>query len=204
MSKHDPPPGDGDAPGEGVTLKRLCVLLETYGARPDRWPDGERASAEALLARSPAARALAGDEASLDDLLGHAAAPAPSAALRARVLGLVAAPAAQPAPVASPAALPAADVVALRRPAGDGISALARLLGAVLGGPILRPVALAATFTVGIVVGVVTSTPAPARLDYLRTVAVAEVTGDATEIIVSELLEDELWPIDGFITLALR
>ena len=64
--------------------------------------------------------------------------------------------------------------------------------------------ALAATFTVGIVVGVVTSTPAPARLDYLRTVAVAEVTGDATEIIVSQLLEDELWPIDGFITLALR
>ena len=120
MSKHDPPPGDGDAPGEGVTLKRLCVLLETYGARPDRWPDGERASAEALLARSPAARALAGDEASLDDLLGHAAAPAPSAALRARVLGLAAAPAAQPAPVASPAALPAADVVALRRPAAMG------------------------------------------------------------------------------------
>ena len=197
MSKHDPPPGDGDTPGEGETLKRLYVLLETYGARPDRWPDSERAPAEALLARSPTARALAGDEASLDDLLDHAAAPAPSAALRARVLGLAAAP----TPVAP---LAAADFVALGRPAGDGASALVRLLGAFFGGPILRPAALAATFAVGIIVGVVTSTPAPARLDYLHTVAVAEVTGGATEIIVSELLEDELWPIDGFITLALR
>lgn len=200
MSKHDPPPGDGDTPGEGVTLKRLCFLLEAYGARPDRWPEGERAPAEALLARFPTARALAGGEASLDDLLDHAAAPAPSEALRARVLGLADAS----TPVAHPAAPPVAGVVALRRPAGDGAPALVRLLGAVFGGPILRPVALAATFAAGIVVGVVTSTPAPARLDYLHTVAVAEVTGGATEIIVSELLEDELWPIDGFTTLALR
>ena len=121
-------------------------------------------------------------------------APAPSAALRARVLDLAAAPAPPPA----------ADVVALRRPVGDGRSALAGRLGALVGGPVVRPAALAAAFAVGVVVGVATAVPAPARLDYLRTVDIAEVTGGATEIIVSELLEDELWPIDGFITLALR
>ena len=111
MSKHDPPPGDGDTPGEGVTLKRLCFLLEAYGARPDRWPEGERAPAEALLARFPTARALAGGEASLDDLLDHAAAPAPSEALARGVLGLADAS----TPVAHPAAPPVAGVVALRR-----------------------------------------------------------------------------------------
>lgn len=36
-----------------VTPRRLDELLAAYGADPRRWPDSERAGAQALLARSP-------------------------------------------------------------------------------------------------------------------------------------------------------
>ena len=184
-----------------MTLKRLCLLLETYGAAPARWPAGERAAALALLARSPTARALADAAGGLDRLLDAAPPPPPSAALRAAVIALNRA---TPAPVAAASASASAG----RRTAATLAAALlAAALRWLSRGVVLRPAALAAAFAVGVFAGGVATSgraPPPARLDYLATVSVAEVTGGATEIIVSELLEDELWPINGFITLAWR
>ena len=58
-----------------VTPQRLDELLAAYGADPRRWPDAERAGAQALLARSPelsarlnAARRL---DAALDQMDGE-------------------------------------------------------------------------------------------------------------------------------------
>jgi hypothetical protein len=36
-----------------VTAQRLNELLDAYGADPTRWPEAERAAAQALLARTP-------------------------------------------------------------------------------------------------------------------------------------------------------
>src|SRR5262245_34864145 len=70
-----------------MTLERLTRLLDALGARPERWPDGERDAAAALLARSATARAHRDAAAALDRLLDEAPAVAPSTALAARVLG---------------------------------------------------------------------------------------------------------------------
>lgn len=70
-----------------MNARRLAELLDVYGADPQRWPEDERAAAETLLATSPELRARAETAASLDALLDAApAAPAPSAALRDRIL----------------------------------------------------------------------------------------------------------------------
>lgn len=70
-----------------MTPDRFIALTEAYGADRRRWPDAERASAEAFAAARPdvAARALA-DAGSLDDLLFASRPPVPSAALRERVI----------------------------------------------------------------------------------------------------------------------
>jgi hypothetical protein len=68
------------------SVERLRALLEAYGAAPERWPDEERAGAEALLARSAAARAQRAEAEALDRLLDAAPVTAPSAALTGRVL----------------------------------------------------------------------------------------------------------------------
>jgi len=82
---------------------RLRQILDAYGARPERWPEAERAAARALLASSPAARAAQADAARLDALLDAAPAPpAPPAELAARIVA---------------AARPRARVVSLRRAA---------------------------------------------------------------------------------------
>ncbi len=69
-----------------VDLDRLELLLEAYGADARRWPADEREEALALLARSPAARALQREAAALDRLLDQATPPAPSPELMADVL----------------------------------------------------------------------------------------------------------------------
>lgn len=64
---------------ERDTLARFEALLDAYGAEPRRWPADRRAAAEALLARSPEARALQAAARRLDALLDAApAAPAPA------------------------------------------------------------------------------------------------------------------------------
>ena len=43
-----------------MMIWRFRRLISAYGADPGRWPPGQRSRAEALLARSPKARALLG------------------------------------------------------------------------------------------------------------------------------------------------
>jgi hypothetical protein len=83
-----------------MTSDRLTEIIAAYGAAPARWPEAERAAAQALLARSlatgaPAERArlqAALDEAAaLDGVLAGFAPPLPEAAL-ARVTAAVAFP----------------------------------------------------------------------------------------------------------------
>jgi hypothetical protein len=80
---------------------RLKRLLEAYGAESERWPPGDRQAALALLAASPAARALVAEARRLDRLLEAvpvgSTAPAATAALRRRIAALPAAPEADPA-----------------------------------------------------------------------------------------------------------
>ena len=52
-----------------MTPERLNALLAAYGARPERWPEGERAAALVLLATDPACAAPREAEARLDALL---------------------------------------------------------------------------------------------------------------------------------------
>jgi hypothetical protein len=50
-----------------LDLQRFKELLAAYGGRPERFPDGEREAALALLASSEDARALSAAESALDD-----------------------------------------------------------------------------------------------------------------------------------------
>mgnify|MGYP005810166613 CR=1 FL=1 len=72
--------------GTEMTLGRLSEIIDAYGASPARWPEGERAAAEALLERSEEARRLAGAAADLDLLLDLAPSAEPSADLAARIM----------------------------------------------------------------------------------------------------------------------
>jgi len=66
---------------------RLRALLEAYGAEPARWPEEERAAAQALVAAHPELRTLQGQEAALDAALVSET-PAVPEALLARVLAI--------------------------------------------------------------------------------------------------------------------
>jgi hypothetical protein len=56
-----------------ITLPRFEALLAAYGARLERWPDGERDAVHALLETSEEARALALEQRTMDVLfLVHA------------------------------------------------------------------------------------------------------------------------------------
>ena len=67
-------------------LERFERLVEAYGADPRRWPEAERAAAEAFLAGNAEARARMAAAAELDRLLALAPAIEPSDLLRQRVL----------------------------------------------------------------------------------------------------------------------
>jgi hypothetical protein len=71
---------------DAMTLERFSAMVEAYGARPERWPEAERAAALGLLERSPEAAAVRAAAARLDGLLDHVPTAAPSDALVARVL----------------------------------------------------------------------------------------------------------------------
>jgi len=51
-----------------LSLVRFRALATTYGAAISRWPEKERAAAQALLQESSAARALLAEEGALDTL----------------------------------------------------------------------------------------------------------------------------------------
>jgi len=69
-----------------VTLERLGVLLDAYGAAAERWPDTEREAARWLIAQSAAARARRDEAADVDRLLDALPVEAPSSSLAARVM----------------------------------------------------------------------------------------------------------------------
>jgi hypothetical protein len=69
-----------------MTLERFADLVGAYGARPERWPDAERAAALALLDRSPQARTRLAEAARLDAALDVVPATPPAPDLAARIL----------------------------------------------------------------------------------------------------------------------
>ncbi|PLX44703.1 MAG: hypothetical protein C0605_02115 [Hyphomicrobiales bacterium] len=101
----------------GATPQRLRDVIAAYGGDPGRWPDDERDGLLTLL-RGNAEAAAARDEArALDQVLDSAAAPPPSAALRAGILSVAA-----PAAPAGTGTTSSAKVIPFRRPdrAGEG------------------------------------------------------------------------------------
>ena len=68
-----------------LSRARLLELLDAYGADPVRWPESERAAAQALLARDPEAQLALQRAEQLDHLLDSAVALPPSAELRRKV-----------------------------------------------------------------------------------------------------------------------
>ena len=72
-----------------MTPERYLQLLDAYGADTRRWPDDERAAAEALAQTLPAALQAAQHEAAaLDALLAAHAVASPAPALAARIAQL--------------------------------------------------------------------------------------------------------------------
>ncbi len=69
-----------------MTREQFTSLLDTHGADPDRWPEGQRAAALALCAASPAAHGEWMAARRLDGLLAAARAPVPDPARQARIV----------------------------------------------------------------------------------------------------------------------
>ena len=69
-----------------MELGRFRMLVDAYGATPERWPDDERDGALALLATSTEAQALRHEAGRLDSALDQIPELAPSPALMARIL----------------------------------------------------------------------------------------------------------------------
>ncbi|MGJ3231285.1 MAG: hypothetical protein ACFE0P_05775 [Oceanicaulis sp.] len=68
-----------------MTLERFKALCQAYGGDLRRWPDVERADAQALAAQSERARYALADAAMLDAALSQARSPAPSPDLARRI-----------------------------------------------------------------------------------------------------------------------
>lgn len=66
--------------------ERFEQLLDAYGADPRRWPDSERAAAEAFAAQSAEAESALREAAALDAVLNQARAVPDTSALAARIL----------------------------------------------------------------------------------------------------------------------
>lgn len=114
-----------------IDLDRFLELVEAYGAEPERWPEGERAGALALLATSPEARAACREAAALDGLLDELRGFRPSTVLTARVLAAAPAKPAKPGSVLSAVLRSLWPARPIWQPAG-GLAAAA-LLGLAVG-----------------------------------------------------------------------
>jgi hypothetical protein len=69
-----------------MMIWRFRRLIAAYGADPARWPPGQRGRAEALLARSPTARALLAEAQAFDSLLLADAKPPADEQLAAAIM----------------------------------------------------------------------------------------------------------------------
>lgn len=157
-----------------MTLERFAAIMDAYGTSPARWPADERAAAEALLAETPAAQALAAEVAKLDLMLAAASVEAPSAALVERLM----------------AARPRAAVVAPAPQQDKGF--FRRLIEALwpYGSPVIPSGALAASIMLGVVLGSVADVSV---LDMSpANVAAAEM--ETGERLVALALADAPWP----------
>jgi hypothetical protein len=69
-----------------MDLNRFETLVTAYGAAPDRWPDDERAAAQAFARADPRAAALLAEADAIDALLFAHRVAEPSRTLRAMVI----------------------------------------------------------------------------------------------------------------------
>jgi len=71
---------------ERMDFARFEALVAAYGATPARWPEGERAAAEAFARADPRAGALLGEADTIDALLFAHRVAEPSRTLRTMVI----------------------------------------------------------------------------------------------------------------------
>ena len=69
-----------------MDLSRFETLVAAYGATPNRWPEEERAAAEAFAQADPRAAALLAEADAIDALLFAHKVPEPSRTLRTMVV----------------------------------------------------------------------------------------------------------------------
>ena len=69
-----------------MDLSRFETLVAAYGATPNRWPEEERAAAEAFARADPRAAALLAEADAIDALLFAHKVPEPSRTLRTMVI----------------------------------------------------------------------------------------------------------------------
>jgi hypothetical protein len=79
-----------------MNLDRFAALVDAYGSSPARWPEAERAAAQALLATSAEARRLAQEADALDRLLDQTETAPATLALQDRILASLGARAVAP------------------------------------------------------------------------------------------------------------
>ncbi len=126
---------------KAMSLESFERLTQAYGAALDRWPEDERVAAEELLAASAEARAMRDRAAGLDRLLDRLPEHRPSPALRGMILAQTAG--------------------APRRGLAARFAAGWRGFWAELGHPVPVGLVLAASLTLGLVLGAGTFTRAP-------------------------------------------
>ena len=69
-----------------MNRERFEQIVAAYGADPRRWPEAERADAEAFAAVDPDVASVVAGEAGLDRVLDHAGLTPETSALAARIL----------------------------------------------------------------------------------------------------------------------
>lgn len=72
-----------------MTPERFRQIVEAYGASPRRWPETERAAAEAFVRDNSEAMTVLAHEAELDRLLGAYRIAAPNSALTGTIVASV-------------------------------------------------------------------------------------------------------------------
>jgi len=83
-----------------ISLERFSALADAYGADLRRWPEADRAAAQALAQESAPARALLAEADALDAVLDLSRVASPSPELRQRILSE--APKARPTRLTAP------------------------------------------------------------------------------------------------------
>ena len=122
-----------------MMIWRFRRLIAAYGADPARWPPGQRGRAEALLARSPAARALLAEAQAFDALLLVDAKPPADEQLAVAIIARMIDVPQERGPVIAPArAIPLEWSLSRLWPQAVGLAAAA-VLGLVAGWADLLP-----------------------------------------------------------------